>query len=90
MALWILSARDDLPKDTQQNPWYPPTSDCVYTCVVRAETEEQARKLAAQNGGEEFIHGAKLGDSPWLHDQYTTCVVLTGEGEPAVLCQERI
>lgn len=51
-------------------PWY----DRCLGVIVRAETEEQARELAAKNAGDE-------GMSVWLNNIHTKCEELTGEGK---------
>ena len=67
MKLWLIKAREDLPKRT--NPWEP-WYDKAFGFVIAAETEEIARQLAADNAGDE--HGQS-----WLSEIYSTCVELT-------------
>lgn len=42
-------------------------------CVVRATSEEDARRIAAANKGDE-------GDEVWLDPSLTTCEVVSGRG----------
>jgi len=78
MKLWILEARRDLPEtDDPWKPWY----DKNFGLVVRALTEEQARKLAQRAAGDESRSGKK----PWLHASYSRCEELLPDGEADVL-----
>ena len=90
MKLWILRSVENLPKgDDPWEPWY----DKAFGFVVRAETEEEARKFAHEEAGDEnrgtFL-GGKTADtnSPWLEAKYSTCVELPTEGEAGVVLQD--
>lgn len=90
MKLWILRPVEDLPKGYGPwEPWY----DKAFGFVVRAETEEEARKFAHECAGDEnrgtFL-GGKTADtnSPWLKAKYSTCVELRTEGEAGVVLQD--
>ena len=75
MPLWLLrpihykSQEDDLWDEPQEddicNPWY----DKAFGFVVRAETAEGARRIAAEKCGDE-------GEDAWLNAKYSTCTVL--------------
>ena len=89
MKLWILRAREDLPNgDNPWEPWY----DKAFRFVVRARTEEEARKLANDSGGDETgpvrTEEYRTGGDPWLDAKYSTCEELTGEGEAEVILGE--
>ena len=81
MKLWLLEARRDLPEtDDPWKPWY----DTNFGLVVRAPTEEQARKLAQHVAADESRNAKK----PWLHASYSRCEELTVDGDEAVVLIE--
>lgn len=90
MKLWLLRPADGL--DKNDNPWEP-WYDKAFGFVVRAETEEEARKLAHDDAGDEnrgeFL-GRKTADtnSPWLEAKYSTCTELSGDGDAGVVMQD--
>lgn len=84
--LWILFPREGLSKE--DNPWKP-WYDKVFGVVVHAETEEEARRLANEEGGDETgprrnVHYQTGGD-PWLDAHYSTCEELSLEGPSEVI-----
>ena len=90
MKLWILKPVDNLPK--HDDPWKP-WCDKALGFVVRAETEEEARKLAHEQSGDEnpgAVLGNKIADtnSPWLDAKCSTCAELTAEGEVGVVLRD--
>ena len=76
MKLWILRAREDLPKD--DNPWVP-WYDKMFSIIIRASDESEARQIATENGYDESRHDA------WLNSKYSTCDELTTEGESGAI-----
>lgn len=90
MKLWILRPVKGL--DKKDNPWEP-WYDKTFGFAVRAETEEEARKFAHEQAGDEnrgeFL-GRKIADtnSPWLDAKYSTCTELLAEGEAGVVMQD--
>lgn len=90
MKLWILKPVENLSQgDDPWEPWY----DKAFGFVVRAETEEEARKFAHEQAGDEnrgVFLGSKIADtnSPWLDAKYSTCTELTVEGEAGVVLQD--
>jgi hypothetical protein len=97
MKLWLLRPVDNLPDDA--NPWEP-WYDKAFGFVVRAETEEGARRLATEEAGDEK-HGPRTTSDedldrtyysrdvkPWEQPSYSTCVELTAEGEPGIIIQD--
>jgi hypothetical protein len=75
MNLYILEKRPESPR-------WDPAYDKAHGFVVRARSEESARKMAASsnNVGDE-------GQDAWLDPAHTTCETLTSEGEAEiVLC----
>ena len=89
MKLWLLKPVDDLHDDDPWSPWY----DRCFGFIIRAGTEREAREIANQNAGEEnrgeFLN-EKIANTttPWLDSKYSTCEVLTGDGEPGVILED--
>ena len=90
MKLWILRPVENLPDgDNPWDPWY----DKTFGFVVRAETEDQAREFAHNEGADEN-RGRFLGrviantKEPWKDARYTTCIELTTHGEPGVVIED--
>jgi len=82
MKLWILEPIDDratfeLNGHTVKR-W---TWDCAYGFVVRAMTEDDARKHAMREAGDE-------GDDAWLDDKLTSCQELSADGEPGIVLKD--
>lgn len=75
MKLWILKPIDD-----QSGPWEP-WYDKTFGFIVRAESEEQARVLAAEQCGDE-------GPDAWLDESLSTCIELTSDGEAGVIIED--
>ena len=87
MRLWILRAREDLPRD--DNPWKP-RYDKNFGLVVRAASEARARELAQAVAANEsrgtFLESKTANtNSPWLDAKYSTCDELTKDGDEGVL-----
>lgn len=59
------------------NGWYPyaEKKECKWANLVRAENEEQARKIAANQVWDEGIDA-------WLNPSKSRCEELTVDGEP--------
>lgn len=64
MKIYQLFSKDD-DSDGEKNPWRR-TYDCAYGFVVCAESEEQARQLAASYCGDEKAEA-------WLDSGFSTC-----------------
>ncbi len=64
-------------------PWY----DKTFGFVVRADSEEEARKLANAEGGDETSRGERDGD-PWLDPKQSICAELTADGEKCVIIRD--
>ena len=75
MKLWLLEPVDEDPFGY----------DCAHGFVIRAKTEEQARQLAHENGGDE---SRPRGGKPWLDPKYTSCVLLTAKGDAGVVLED--
>jgi len=83
MKLWLLQPIHDLPESTDPwEPWY----DKTFGFVVRAETEEQARQFAHDEGANE--NRSIITTKPWKDARYSTCVELSEAGEPGVIIED--
>ena len=67
MKLWILKANKEF------TGWIRNQN-----IVVRAESEKEARELAARDDC----------DAAWLESDYATCIVLTQKGDPCVVMRD--
>jgi hypothetical protein len=67
MRLWILR-----PVDEEMEPWAP-WFDCTFGFVIRGESESAARRLAAEQAGDE-------GGQAWLSPDSATCTELQADG----------
>ena len=87
MKLWLLRPVEGLPDDPWE-PWY----DKAFGFVVRAETEQRAREIANENGGDEIgePHYIKLrhGIDPWLDSTLSTCVELKSDGVEEMIIKD--
>jgi hypothetical protein len=81
--LYILRPVEDLPsRDNPWEPWY----DKRFGFVVRAQSEEDARKIAHDRAGDENrgeFMGSKIANTaaPWLESRYSSCLELLPDGE---------
>lgn len=66
MRLWILSVRDVVGYDSYD------------AFVIRAETEDNARRMAASRAADE-------GEYTWLESDNSKCVSLSAEGEERII-----
>ena len=80
MKLWLLTPNAGRPEWTEswQEPWKDPEYDMAFGFVVRAEFAAEARRVAAQQCGDE-------GESAWLNAEASSCEELLGAGEPCVV-----
>lgn len=78
MKLWLIRPREGLQgKDDPWGCWY----DKAFGFVVRAETEERARELAAKEKGDE-------GKEAWLNSQFSCCEELKEMGEEGIIISD--
>ena len=82
MKLWYLEPLELSPSQNI-NPWKP-WYDKAFGFVVRAETEIEARTLAAHDAGDE----ADVDFNPWLDSNYSSCIELTNEGASGVILRD--
>ncbi len=98
MKLWLLKKRSDLPAD--DDPWNPP-HDKNHGLVVRAETEEMARRIARDNAeNEKHVKEMRRGFTgemfvvrtfaAWTDEKYSTCVELSVDGEEGVIIVDNL
>ena len=96
MNLWKLYARPDLPNGRGDNPWEEPAKQKVLKFVVRAESEEEARRLASHAAGTEDDRWILAGNSRslvrerrpvsvWLDSDYSVCEELRIEGRTGIV-----
>ncbi len=88
MKLWILKPVERLPQgDDPWEPWY----EKAFGFVARAETEDEARKFAHTQAGDEnreMFFGGNTTNIPWLDAKYSTCADLTAEGDAGVVLKD--
>ena len=75
MNLYILEATLGAPAF---NPWY----DKTFAQLIFAKNEDEARKIATEESGDE-------GDHVWGDATQTTCAILTTPTEPKVVIVDR-
>lgn len=85
MKLWLLKPRSDIADGASPwKPWY----DRCFGLVVRAETEDNARAIADQNGGDETCRAEyewQVERHPWIDVNLSTCEMLMPEGDESVI-----
>lgn len=80
--------------ELDDNPWYP-VENKVFRMLIRATTVQEARQLAHENAGEENEYSQDSektfapGWGPWLDPKYTSCEVLSADGDAKVILQNR-
>jgi len=69
-------------------PWY----DKSFGFVIRAKTEERARQIANNNGGDEtgniYNDIYRVGGDPWLDSKQSTCIILNSIGEEELIIHD--
>jgi hypothetical protein len=61
----------------KMRPWHKP-ADKVFAFVIRADSELEARGIAARHSGDEGV-------DVWFDPEFTTCEVLFNDGEMGVV-----
>lgn len=81
MKLWLLRPKKEFPEEhfDPWEPWY----DKTFGFVIRAETEETARKIADKNATAE---NDPL--RPWLDPLLSDCVELNSKGKEELILQD--
>jgi hypothetical protein len=77
MKLWILEGHAKLAGASPWSPWY----DKAFGFVIRAESEERARLIAAENCGDEK-------EEAWLNPILSSCKELFLEGEEEMILRD--
>lgn len=75
MKLWLLRPIDD--RNGPWEPWY----DKCFGFVIRADSEEEARRMAELDSGAE-VTGA------WSLAKWSSCVELTATGDAEVVIKD--
>jgi hypothetical protein len=81
MKLWLLKAHEI--DDFMESPWSP-VWDTAQGFVIRAKTEQDARRLANKHGGDENLADRNV----WLDPNFTTCTELTLIGEEGIVLRD--
>jgi len=82
--MYLIEAREEFQRYGMAGSPWAYRYDCFLGFVVRAENEQQAREFAAEKSdgaGDE-------GKEAWLDAKYSTCTILTTDGEPGVLLSD--
>lgn len=74
MKFWILGANPDLPDD---HPFWKASNEYAVEFLIEAETESEARQIAALNCGDE-------GKEAWFNPELSECKELKLSGSPGV------
>ena len=82
MKLFELKPRRDLPIEISP---FLPSYDCCVGFIIRAETEEQARKIADDNSARENYKDYYKRNPVWLSSEYTTCTELSIKGKAGII-----
>lgn len=80
--LFLLSARGVPGEFRYLAPWEN-RLDVVFSIVVRAETEQRAREIAQEGGGDERCNDVP---APWLMPEYTSCEEISFDGDECLIC----
>lgn len=81
MKLWLLYPQTAYRGEKfLWEPWY----DKSFGFVIRAETEEDARRIAQENGGDEIYENMPA----WIDPHYSVCEELLAEGDPGLILQD--
>jgi hypothetical protein len=73
MELYLLRPISGQEEEGAWDPWY----DKCFGFVIRAESEETARKLADTNAGDENLKDTH----PWLDSKQSTCTPLHADSD---------
>lgn len=91
MKLWILKPIDQNAyaevRGHNRKVW---SWDCAYGFVVRAEDERSAREFVARSRERDDWENTTGDEGPevWRDVTLTSCVELTGEGEPEIILRD--
>ena len=82
MKLWKLWAN----VNDKEDPWKPSVGK-VFRFIIRAESEERARRVAHQHAGRENQQIENI-PAPWLSANYSTCIEVKLDGKEEVILLE--
>ena len=78
LKLWLLKPHNE--SEYPWEPWY----DKAFGFIVRASSEQEARKMATKDSGTETRYVADA----WLDNEYSTCVELIPDGSIGVIIRD--
>lgn len=88
MKLWILRPNALYDESSPWEPWY----DKAFGFVIRAETEQRAREIANENGGNEVgeinDNPYRVGGDPWLDITLSSCIELKIDGDEEMIIRD--
>jgi len=88
MKVFHLFPKEKIEGENPWSPWY----DKAFGFIIRAENEEEARKIANKNGGDEvgkISHKVyRTGGDPWLDANFSECIELSTDGEKGVIMRD--
>lgn len=77
MKIYELRKRTDLKGQNPWEPWY----DKAFGFIILAKSEDEARKIASENCGDE-------GPDAWLSNNYSSCNVLDSHGSSRLILRD--
>jgi hypothetical protein len=88
MKVFHLFPKENIEGENPWEPWY----DKAFGFIIRAENEQEARKIANENGGDEVgevSHNVyRTGGDPWLDANFSQCIEITNHGEKGVIIKD--
>jgi len=60
--------------------------DCYDSFIIRAESEEEARSIAQNNGGDEIYNCVYNEISIWTNENITSCEIVNDDGKSGIIC----
>lgn len=76
--IWLVTAKSC--ENMEDDPW---DYDCYWGGVVRADNENEARKMMDKNGADENWQ-----IRPWLDKNYSSCKEITIDGEKEIILRD--
>jgi hypothetical protein len=88
MKVFHLFPKESIEGENPWEPWY----DKAFGFVIRAENEQEARKIANENGGDEVGEVSnnvyRTGGDPWLNPNFSECITLSCDGKKGVIIKD--
>lgn len=96
MKLWLIKPKDIVwcSENYHTNPWVPWYGK-VFGFVIAADSEDEARKIADDNGGEETgkieTLAYRTGGHPWFDSDLSKCECVASdyEGKEGVILRDK-